>query len=62
MAGEEDKSCDYYAVLELKKECTSAELRHAYKKLALVRIQNYKFYFFFYNCVCVCLILRKSNR
>ncbi|XP_047958433.1 chaperone protein DnaJ-like [Salvia hispanica] len=35
MAGEEDKSCDYYAVLELKKECTSAELRHAYKKLAL---------------------------
>ncbi|KAL1551792.1 chaperone protein DnaJ-like [Salvia divinorum] len=35
MSGEEDKSCDYYAVLELKKECTSAELRHAYKKLAL---------------------------
>ncbi|XP_047963136.1 chaperone protein DnaJ-like [Salvia hispanica] len=35
MAGEEDKSCDFYAVLELKKECTSAELRHAYKKLAL---------------------------
>ncbi|XP_057770738.1 uncharacterized protein LOC130990520 isoform X2 [Salvia miltiorrhiza] len=35
MAGGEDKSSDFYAVLELKKECTSAELRHAYKKLAL---------------------------
>ncbi|KAL1538071.1 chaperone protein DnaJ-like [Salvia divinorum] len=35
MASEGDKSCDFYAVLELQKECTSAELRHAYKKLAL---------------------------
>ncbi|KAI3455660.1 hypothetical protein Pfo_012323 [Paulownia fortunei] len=35
MAAEEDKSNDFYAVLGLKKECTAAELRHAYKKLAL---------------------------
>ncbi|GER53606.1 chaperone protein dnaJ [Striga asiatica] len=34
MAGD-DKSHDFYAVLGLKKECTSAELRHNYKKLAL---------------------------
>ena len=46
MAGEEDKSCDYYAVLELKKECTSAELRHAYKKLALVRITAFDIWLF----------------
>uniref|UniRef100_A0A5B7BXR1 J domain-containing protein n=1 Tax=Davidia involucrata TaxID=16924 RepID=A0A5B7BXR1_DAVIN len=31
----EDKSSDFYAVLGLKKECTEAELRNAYKKLAL---------------------------
>lgn len=38
MAGEEDKSSDFYAVLGLKKECTETELRNAYKKLAMVRI------------------------
>lgn len=37
MAGGEDKSGDFYAVLGLKKECTASELRDAYKKLALVR-------------------------
>ncbi|XP_073023135.1 uncharacterized protein [Primulina eburnea] len=35
MADGEDKSTDFYGVLELKKECTTAELRNAYKKLAL---------------------------
>ncbi|KAK6124695.1 hypothetical protein DH2020_041550 [Rehmannia glutinosa] len=35
MAGEGDKSNDFYAVLGLKKECTSTDLRNAYKKLAL---------------------------
>ncbi|KAM3379989.1 dnaJ subfamily B member 6 isoform X1 [Capsicum galapagoense] len=35
MAGEEDKSSDFYAVLGLKKECTKTELRNAYKKLAM---------------------------
>ncbi|PHT47090.1 hypothetical protein CQW23_11298 [Capsicum baccatum] len=35
MAGEEDKSSDFYAVLGLKKECTETELRNAYKKLAM---------------------------
>lgn len=35
MAGEEDRSSDFYAVLGLKKECTETELRNAYKKLAL---------------------------
>ncbi|KAL0341803.1 UNVERIFIED_CONTAM: hypothetical protein Scaly_1842900 [Sesamum calycinum] len=38
MAADEDKSNDFYAVMGLKKECTDAELRNAYKKLALVRI------------------------
>lgn len=38
MAAADDKSNDFYVVLGLTKECTSAELRHAYKKLALVRI------------------------
>lgn len=31
-----DKSDDFYAVLGLNKECTAAELRNAYKKLALI--------------------------
>ncbi|XP_016450255.1 uncharacterized protein LOC107775089 isoform X3 [Nicotiana tabacum] len=35
MAGEEEKSNDFYAVLGLKKECTATELKNAYKKLAL---------------------------
>ncbi|XP_011079422.1 uncharacterized protein LOC105162932 isoform X2 [Sesamum indicum] len=35
MAAEEEKSNDFYAVLGLKKECTTAELRNAYKKLAM---------------------------
>ncbi|PIN09565.1 hypothetical protein CDL12_17866 [Handroanthus impetiginosus] len=35
MAAEEDKNSDFYAVLGLKKECTTAELRNAYKKLAM---------------------------
>lgn len=30
------KSGDLYAVLGLKKECSEAELRNAYKKLAMV--------------------------
>ncbi|CAK9144653.1 unnamed protein product [Ilex paraguariensis] len=34
-AAGEDKNNDLYAVLGLKKECTAAELRNAYKKLAL---------------------------
>ncbi|KZV43473.1 dnaJsubfamily B member 6-A [Dorcoceras hygrometricum] len=35
MADGMDKSNDFYAVLGLKKDCTTAELRNAYKKLAL---------------------------
>lgn len=35
MAAADDKNNDFYVVLGLTKECTSAELRHAYKKLAL---------------------------
>ncbi|KAH6781248.1 hypothetical protein C2S51_006541 [Perilla frutescens var. frutescens] len=35
MAAEEEKSIDFYAVMGLKKECTPAELRNAYKKLAM---------------------------
>ncbi|CAA0829457.1 Chaperone DnaJ-domain superfamily protein [Striga hermonthica] len=35
MAGDDNKSNDFYGVLGLKKECTTAELRHNYKKLAL---------------------------
>ncbi|XAR67557.1 hypothetical protein NMG60_11002351, partial [Bertholletia excelsa] len=35
MAGGENKSEDFYAVLGLKKECSAEELRNAYKKLAL---------------------------
>lgn len=38
MAAKADESNDFYAVLGLKKECTATELRHAYKKLALVRL------------------------
>lgn len=36
MVGGEEKSEDFYAVLGLKKECTAAELKDAYKKLAKV--------------------------
>ena len=39
MGEEGDKSNDFYAVLGLNKECTDSELRNAYKKLALVRIE-----------------------
>ncbi|XP_057797078.1 uncharacterized protein LOC131013089 isoform X2 [Salvia miltiorrhiza] len=35
MAAEEEKNSDFYAVMGLKKECTPAELRNAYKKLAM---------------------------
>ncbi|KAL1559186.1 chaperone protein dnaJ 6-like [Salvia divinorum] len=35
MAAGEEKNCDFYAVMGLEKECTPAELRNAYKKLAL---------------------------
>ncbi|KAJ4958344.1 hypothetical protein NE237_025455 [Protea cynaroides] len=35
MADGEEESTDFYAVLGLKKECSSSELRNAYKKLAL---------------------------
>lgn len=42
MAGEEEKSNDFYAVLGLKKECTATELKNAYKKLALVRFWTEK--------------------
>ncbi|XP_073152265.1 uncharacterized protein [Henckelia pumila] len=35
MAHGVEKSDDFYAVLGLKKDCTTAELRNAYKKLAL---------------------------
>ncbi|XP_022844421.1 dnaJ homolog subfamily B member 3 isoform X1 [Olea europaea var. sylvestris] len=35
MAAEDDKNSHFYAILGLKKECTAAELRIAYKKLAL---------------------------
>ncbi|TYK03954.1 dnaJ-like protein subfamily B member 6-like [Cucumis melo var. makuwa] len=35
MAGKKQKNDDLYAVLGLKKECSEAELKNAYKKLAL---------------------------
>ena len=38
MAAADDKRSDFYAVLGLKKECSAAELKNAYKKLALVSI------------------------
>lgn len=38
MAADEDKRSDFYAVLGLKKECSAAELKIAYRRLALVRI------------------------
>ncbi|RZS24486.1 hypothetical protein BHM03_00057555, partial [Ensete ventricosum] len=40
MAGDMDASGDFYSVLGLKKECSEAELRNAYKKLALVRAES----------------------
>lgn len=36
MEGDEEKSGDFYAVLGLKKEGSMAELKNAYKKLAMV--------------------------
>ena len=47
MANGEEKGRDFYAVLGLDKECTDSELRNAYKKLAMVRIQIVKLYFLF---------------
>lgn len=35
MATGEEKGGDFYAVLGLNKECSEAELRNAYKKLAM---------------------------
>ncbi|KAF7136583.1 hypothetical protein RHSIM_Rhsim08G0242300 [Rhododendron simsii] len=35
MAAGEERSSDFYAVLGLEKECSTAELRNAYKKLAM---------------------------
>ncbi|XP_062087891.1 uncharacterized protein LOC133794589 isoform X2 [Humulus lupulus] len=35
MANGDEKSSDFYAVLGLKKECSTMELRNAYKKLAM---------------------------
>ncbi|KAG6474553.1 hypothetical protein ZIOFF_068491 [Zingiber officinale] len=35
MAGKEDKTGDFYEVLGLRKECSEAELKGAYKKLAM---------------------------
>ncbi|KAG8388440.1 hypothetical protein BUALT_Bualt02G0126100 [Buddleja alternifolia] len=35
MAAEEDQNGDFYAVLGLKRDCTTAELRNSYKKLAM---------------------------
>lgn len=43
MAAAEVKNIDFYGVMGLKKECTPAELRNAYKKLAMVRIWNQLF-------------------
>lgn len=38
MAAKGDERSDFYAVLGLKKECSAADLKNAYKKLALVRV------------------------
>lgn len=45
MATGEEKGGDFYAVLGLNKECSEAELRNAYKKLAMVRIEFHTFFF-----------------
>lgn len=47
MAKEGDKGNDFYAVLGLNKECTESELRNAYKRLALVRIESQCFFYNF---------------
>ncbi|URE37058.1 DnaJ domain [Musa troglodytarum] len=39
MAADMDASGDFYSVLGLKKECSEAELRNAYKKLALGMVE-----------------------
>lgn len=44
MATGGEKGEDFYAVLGLKKECSEAELRNAYKKLAMVRIEFHTFF------------------
>ena len=53
MADKNEQNDDLYGVLGLKKECTKAELKNAYKKLAMViklRLRN--FLFIFYYCFC----------
>ncbi|RZS13481.1 hypothetical protein BHM03_00045080, partial [Ensete ventricosum] len=40
MAATVEKIGDFYAVLGLRKECSEAELRIAYKKLAMVCLQT----------------------
>ncbi|URE37059.1 DnaJ domain [Musa troglodytarum] len=44
MAADMDASGDFYSVLGLKKECSEAELRNAYKKLALVCAESRKWH------------------
>lgn len=44
MAAGEERSYDFYAVLGLEKECSAAELRNAYKNLAMVRIEPTLFF------------------
>lgn len=46
MAGGEQISRDFYAVLGLQKECTASELKDAYKKLALVSNSSPIFFLF----------------
>lgn len=55
MAGRKEKNDDLYAVLGLKKECTEAELKNAYKKLALVILINYGSHSFIF-CIFVKLL------
>lgn len=43
MAAGEEKIGDFYTVLGLRKECSEAELRIAYKKLAMVCLQTQKY-------------------
>lgn len=48
MATGEEKGNDLYAVMELNKECTDSELRNAYKRLAMVRIECLSVHLFFF--------------
>lgn len=50
MAGGEDKSGDFYALLGLKKECSTSELRDAYKRLALVKNSSPPPCFLLFSC------------